>query len=94
MELTMACFANKQAGWTYQTIQSSCEKYEKCTSYARIFPMTPPALTRVHLLESSMICADETVMQVLEEDDNSVESESRMWIYNSPQQNWSFDRLC
>ena len=90
----MACFANNQAGWTYQTIQNSCEKYGKCTSYARIFSMTPPALTRIHLLESSIIYADETVMQVLEEDDNSAESESRMWIYNSPQQNWSYDPLC
>lgn len=36
-----------------------------------------------HLLDSRVIYADETVVQVLEEDGKPVSSESRMWVYDS-----------
>ena len=36
-----------------------------------------------HLLESRVIYADETVVQVLKEDGKPASSESRMWVYGS-----------
>ena len=36
-----------------------------------------------HLLEQSVIHADETVVQVLKEDGKPATSESRMWVYAS-----------
>lgn len=36
---------------------------------------------KVHLLRQSVICADETVIQVLKEEGKKPSSESRMWVY-------------
>jgi len=36
-----------------------------------------------HLLESRVIYADETVVQVLLEDGKPASTESRMWVYSS-----------
>lgn len=40
-------------------------------------------MMKKQLLESSVIYADETVVQVLKEDGKSPQSESRMWVYGS-----------
>ncbi|WP_068978925.1 IS66 family transposase [Aeromonas sp. EERV15] len=40
---------------------------------------------RQHLLQQTVICADETVLQVLDEPDRPATSQSNMWVYRSGQ---------
>lgn len=38
---------------------------------------------KAHLLQESLICADETTVQVLREEDRAAQSQSYMWVYRS-----------
>lgn len=38
---------------------------------------------RTHLLNEKLICANETTIQVLREQDQSAQSKSYMWVYRS-----------
>ena len=46
-----------------------------------------------HLLEQSVIYADEMVVQVLKEDGKPATSESRMWVYASGERGWAPIRI-